>query len=111
MGLTPGAQAGRKWPGQREAPGEDAARCSQLFREGVNSRVGGFPREPGRSLPALSKAPSGTRGAERTGPETRGGRRAGCRAGGHPRHAVPEPGREEGGSLLGRLRTGHWTRG
>ena len=50
-----------------------------------------------------------SRRAEGTGQETRGGRRAGCLAGCHPRHAVP--GREQGGRLLGRLRTGHWAWG
>lgn len=75
---------------------------------GLGSREGrGFPREPGwGSLGLRQVRLPDARRAERTRPETCGGSWAGFLAGRHPRHAVPGPGREEGGHLQEKLRTG-----
>ena len=77
-GLISGAQAGRKWPGQREARERThrvAANCSRRDTWGwVHSRVGGLPREPGWGLSAHVK--SALERPQRRAHQTRDARRA-----------------------------------
>lgn len=92
-------------------PGKDASSCSQLFQAGhlgMGSFEGRGPPEGARLGSLGSRQVRPRTPAAQSAPDQRcaaGAGRGGCLAGGHRRHAVPGPGRKEGGRLQERLRT------